>query len=462
MLKQLLLLGHSMLFSVLLSYGQQKPNPISLQQLLQLVKRHAPSLQTDAASLAIKEEQIKKTANNRSPDLELSYQADLGSNNNVAGPYFGFGIVPTNNRGVRENNQYRPVSSNLGIAAFQWEFSNFGAYNAQKALAQGDLTVETNKFMQAQFDLQSFAIYSYLQLLKFNDLLTIQQRSIERNAEIHRSILALAKSGVRAGVDTSMAEAELSRAHLQRIALANQEKQLKIRIAAVSGLQPEQVIPDTAAEHTLFQRVNDISLNLQAKNQHPLINYYQSIVDNQRLKEDWVRKSYRPKLFLSAALWGRASSIDSQDQFLTLYQGIGMQRGNYLVGIGINYNLFDRRRQKLDLAVTKQQTTHAARKLEEEQVNLKTNILQAKAEVDASEERLEEIPRQVKAANAAYRQKFSLYKNGLTDIVELNVAQNMLYRAEIDYVTAKYNYYLSLFHLVIAQNNVDPFLHLFN
>ncbi|MEH6305487.1 TolC family protein [Olivibacter sp. CPCC 100613] len=462
MLKQLLLLGHSMLFSVLLSYGQQKPNPISLQQLLQLVKRHAPSLQTDAASLAIKEEQIKKTANNRSPDLELSYQADLGSNNNVAGPYFGFGIVPTNNRGVRENNQYRPVSSNLGIAAFQWEFSNFGAYNAQKALAQGDLTVETNKFMQAQFDLQSFAIYSYLQLLKFNDLLTIQQRSIERNAEIHRSILALAKSGVRAGVDTCMAEAELSRARLQRIALANQEKQLKIRIAAVSGLQPEQVIPDTAAEHTLFQRVNDISLNLQAKNQHPLINYYQSIVDNQRLKEDWVRKSYRPKLFLSAALWGRASSIDSQDQFLTLYQGIGMQRGNYLVGIGINYNLFDRRRQKLDLAVTKQQTTHAARKLEEEQVNLKTNILQAKAEVDASEERLEEIPRQVKAANAAYRQKFSLYKNGLTDIVELNVAQNMLYRAEIDYVTAKYNYYLSLFHLVIAQNNVDPFLHLFN
>jgi len=462
MLKHFSLLGYSMLCSILLCYGQEKPAPITLHQLLQLVKQHAPSLQTDAATLAIRESQIKKTANNRSPDLHLSYQTDLGSNNNVAGPYFGFGIVPTNNRGVRKNNEYHPVSSSLGIAAFQWEFANFGAYKAQRALAEGDLTVEANKFTQAQFDLQSFTIYSYLQLLKLNDLSVIQQRSIERNVEIHRSILALAKSGIRAGVDTSMAEAALSRARLQQIDLKNQENQLKIRIAAVSGLQAQEIIPDTAAEHILFEQITALPSKLQQTNQHPLISYYRSIVDNQKLKENLVRKSYLPKLYLSAALWGRASSVNSVDEFLPLNQGIGMQRSNYLAGIGISYNLFDRRRQKLDLALTERQTVRANKKLAEEQVNMQTNILQAKAEVSASEERLCEIPRQVRAANAAYRQKFSLYKNGLTDIVELNVAQNMFYQAETDYVTAKYNYYLALFHQVIAQNNVDPFLHLFN
>ncbi|MDX3915441.1 MULTISPECIES: TolC family protein [Olivibacter] len=462
MLKHFLLLGYSMLCGILLCYGQENPTPITLHQLLELVRQHAPSLQTDAAALAIRESQIKKTANNRSPDLYLSYQTNLGSNNNVAGPYFGFGIVPTNNRGVRESNNYQPVSSNLGIAAFQWEFANFGAYRAQRAAAEGDLAVEANKFAQAQFDLQSFTIYSYLQLLKLTDLSIIQQRSIERNVEIHRSILALAKSGIRAGVDTSMAEAALSQARLQQIDLKNQENQLKIRIAAVSGLQVQEVIPDTAAEHILFQQVTALPATLQETNQHPLINYYQSIVANQELKEDLVRKSYRPKLFLSAAVWGRASSVNSVDEFLPLNQGIGMQRGNYLVGLGISYNLFDRRRQRLDLALTERQTMRASKKLAEEQVNVQTNILQAKAEVSAAEERLHEIPRQVKAANAAYRQKFSLYKNGLTDIVELNVAQNMLYRAETDYITAKYNYYLALFHQVIAQNNVDPFLQLFN
>jgi outer membrane protein TolC len=259
-----------------------------------------------------------------------------------------------------------------------------------------------------------------------------------------------------------MAEAALPQARLQQIDLKNQENQLKIRIAAVSGLQVQEVIPDTAAEHILFQQVTALPATLQETNQHPLINYYQSIVANQELKEDLVRKSYRPKLFLSAAVWGRASSVNSVDEFLPLNQGIGMQRGNYLVGLGISYNLFDRRRQRLDLALTERQTMRASKKLAEEQVNVQTNILQAKAEVSAAEERLHEIPRQVKAANAAYRQKFSLYKNGLTDIVELNVAQNMLYRAETDYITAKYNYYLALFHQVIAQNNVDPFLQLFN
>ncbi|MGE8301554.1 MAG: TolC family protein, partial [Sphingobacterium paramultivorum] len=127
-----------------------------------------------------------------------------------------------------------------------------------------------------------------------------------------------------------------------------------------------------------------------------------------------------------------------------------------------NYNLFDLRRKKVKLNTQRLMVDEAGQKLQEQQANIAMNIAQSATEVATAERRLKEIPRQTKAANAAYRQKFSLYKNGLIDIVEVNVAQNMLNQAERDYITAKYNYYLALFHQVVAQNNVDGFLQLFN
>ncbi|MGZ3812604.1 MAG: TolC family protein [Mucilaginibacter sp.] len=72
--------------------------------------------------------------------------------------------------------------------------------------------------------------------------------------------------------------------------------------------------------------------------------------------------------------------------------------------------------------------------------------------------RLKEIPNQLKAANDGYRQKLSLYKSGLTDIIELDAALNILYRAETDYVQAKYAYTNALFNQAIIDNKVGTIL----
>ncbi|MEB0248578.1 TolC family protein, partial [Mucilaginibacter sp. 5B2] len=68
----------------------------------------------------------------------------------------------------------------------------------------------------------------------------------------------------------------------------------------------------------------------------------------------------------------------------------------------------------------------------------------------------------LKAANAGYRQKLSLYKSGLTDIIELNAALNILYRAETDYVQAKSAYTNALFQKAVTGNQVSSVLNLLN
>jgi adhesin transport system outer membrane protein len=318
-------------------HAQQSLPPVTLKDLLNSVNQKAPSLLTDSAAITIRQAQAVETQSNWLPNLKLNYQADVGTNNNTAGPYFGFGIIPSNSRGVRTQSNTNAVLTNLGIAALDWEVYNFGAYGAQDKVANSDITVEQNKFAQSKYQLQAYTIGNYLQLLRLQNFLSIQARNIRRNQEIMRSIQSLAKSGVRPGVDTSIAEAELSKARLTYIELDNQLKRVQLQLSAISGMPYPAIVPDTAAEMRMItQTTMPASITVDTIN-HPLINYYKSLFQNSLQKEDLVKKQYNPKILLEAAAWGRGASVDANDKFNSLSSGWGFDRNNYLVGIGISY-----------------------------------------------------------------------------------------------------------------------------
>ena len=441
--------------------AQQSPKTISLRQLLTQVDQKAPSLLTDSAAILIKKAQAVEVKNNWLPNLKLNYQADVGTANNTTGPYFGFGIIPSSSGAIHPTNVTTTMSDNFGIAAFDWEVYNFGAYGAQNKVANSDVDVQQNQFAQNKYNLQAFAIINYLQLLRLQDFVAIQQRNIQRNEEISRSIESLAKSGVRAGVDTSIAEAELSKARLDYIELVNQQKQVQLQLASVSGLPYTTIVADTTAVQKMIGSPQATTGNLDTAN-HPLINYYKSVRQNSLEREDLVRKMYNPKILLEGAAWGRASSVDAAGNYNSLSSGYGLQRENYLVGVGISYNLFDLKRKQLKLSTQRAVTDYADKQLEEQKQLLAITNGQADVEMQTAIQRLQEIPHQLNAAQAGYRQKLSLYRSGLTDIVELDAALNILYRAETDYAQAKYAYTNALFQKAVTGNTVGTVLNLLN
>lgn len=441
------------------AFAQNNP-PITLKALLNRVNEKAPALLADSAAIAVRQAQATEISNNWLPNLKVNYQADVGTNNNTAGPYFGFGIVPSNSSGVRAQSNTSAALVNLGIAALDWEVYNFGAYAAQNRVAGLDVAIEQNQFQRSKYQLETYAIGGYLQLLRLHANMQIQQRNIERNEQISRSIQSLTKSGIRPGVDTSIAEAELSKARLNYIELKDQFKQAQLQLSAISGLPYQGIVPDSLVQARLIQAVIPGLNNADTAN-HPLINYYRAIVQSSREKENLVRKQYNPKIMLEAAAWGRGSSIEN-DRFGALTRGWGFDRDNYLVGVGISYNLFDLRRKQLKLRTQRTATDYAAKTLDEQKSLLALSINQADAALSTAHERLLEIPNQLKAANAGYRQKLSLYKSGLTDIIELNAALNILYRAETDYAQAKSAYIMALFQKAITGNQVSSVLNLLN
>ena len=447
----------ALLLITAMAHAQQSPAPVTLKQLLNSVDQNAPTLLTDSAAIAIRQAQAAETRNNWLPDLTLNYQADIGTSNNVTGPYFGFGIIPSSSGGIHNTNVTTALSDNLGIAALNWEIYNFGKYGAENRVANSDVQVQKNQFAESKYQLQAYTISGYLQLLRLQDFLGIQSRNIERNLEINRSIGSLARSGVRAGVDTSIAEAELSKARLNYIELNNQLKQVQLQLSAVSGMPYQAIVGDTTAETTLIDQPTAYLFPADTAD-HPLINYYRSAYQNSLEREKLVKNLYNPKISLEAAAWGRGSSVDAAGSYNSLSTGYGFDRGNYLVGIGISYNLFDLRRRQLKLRTQKASTDYAYKKLHEQQELLDVSANQANVEMQTALDRLKEIPKQLKAANAGYRQKLSLYKNGLTDIIELDAALNILYRAETDYMQAKYDYANALFQKAITENQVSTVL----
>lgn len=439
-------------------YAQQSP-PVTLKELLNKVDQKAPQLLTDSAAILIRRAQANEVHNNWLPNLKLNYQADIGTSNNTTGPYFGFGIIPSSSGGIHNTSVTTALSDNLGIAALDWEVYNFGKYGAQNQVANSDVTVEQNQFAESKYDLRAFTIGNYLQLLRLQDFMGIQYRDIERTQEILRSIMSLAKSGVRPGVDTSIAQAELSKARLNYIEVNNQYKQVQLQLSALTGYAYQSIVPDTTVELTLIRQPAAYLFPADTSN-HPLINFYKSVYLNDLEREKLVKKMYNPAISLEAAAWDRGSSVNAAGQYNSLSSGYGFQRGNYLVGVGISYNLFDLKRRQLKLRTQKAATDYAFKKLQEQQQLLNVSANQADVEMETALNRLKEIPHQLKAANDGYRQKLSLYKNGLTDIVELDAALNILYRAETDYMQAKYDYSNALFQKAITENQVNSILNL--
>ncbi|TBO41464.1 TolC family protein [Pedobacter kyonggii] len=447
-----------LLYMGLESNAQTSPKPIGIVDLIDHVTAFSPSLAADSAAVDIRAAQLKETAANALPNLRLNYQADLGSNNNVAGPYMAFGIVPSNSRGVRTGSNTQAALTNLGIVSLDWEVYNFGAYKTQNAVAKSELDAERSRFAQRRYQTRAIAIDDYLSLLKLQDMLSIQASNIRRNEQINRSILSLARSGVRPGVDTSIAGAELSKSRLNYIEMDNTYKQVQLNIAAISGLKAQSIVADSTILDRLKSLEVNLSVNLTDSSSHPLLDFYKSNYLSSIEKENLVRKAYNPKVSLQAAAWSRGSSIDANDNFNSLSSGLEWQRENYLVGVGISYNLFDLRRRQLKLRTQKANSNFYLKELEQERLMLSNAALQAGLEISTAHKRLDEIPNQLKAAAAGYRQKLSLYKNGLTDIIELNAALTILYRAETDFVNAKYLYVRALFQKAIATNQVDSLL----
>ncbi|WP_343555013.1 TolC family protein [Sphingobacterium sp.] len=396
------------------------------------------------------------------PNLNIVAQQDYGTVNGQNGPLYGFGGLGVASSGAPLPEQnWNAAFGALYLANVNWDIYTFGRKKERIELAKSDSKRLQADLGQEQFQHKVKIAAAYLNLLASQRLEKNQQMNLDRALVFLNIAATKVKNGILPGVDSTLASAEVSRAKISLNQARENVKEQNNKLTVLMGIPAKDLQIDTVLVQKTPLQLTPLSTNLIASN--PILQFYKSKID---LGEQQLRlsgKEYLPTVTAFGVFQTRGSGFkseytsDLQAYTSNYWQGIRPNRQNYLLGLGINWNLTSIAR--INKKISAQRYTNDA--LREE---YQTAEAQLTAQLDAADVKIQlarksdvEAPRQVSAAQQAYNQKMTMYKNGLATLVDVTQTLYTLNRAETDREIVHINLWQSLLLKAAAAGDFDIF-----
>ncbi|UKT62177.1 TolC family protein [Pedobacter mucosus] len=438
---------------------------LSLKQAVSTALTNYGTIRAKNNYASASKETIKQYKRDYLPNFSLSAQQDYGTINGQNGPQYGFGGLGTASAGPALDTQnWNAAFGALYLANVNWDFFTFGKIRERIKVANAAYQRDQNDFEQEKFQQEIRVSAAYLNLLAAQRLTISQEKNLYRAITFKNTAVIRAKNGLIAGVDSSFAKAEVSSAKIALTKARDLEQEQANRLGVLMGLTSTSYKLDTASITRIpLDLMNDTAI----KSAHPVLKFYKNRFDVSEQQANYLRRLYYPTFSFFGVMQGRGSGFSSgyllnQTAFSSSYvDGINPTRGNYLIGIGVTWNLSTL--LKNHPQVRAQQYISQGLKEEYNLVDqqLHAQLALAEAKLKNALENYNEAPIQVKAASDAYLQKSVLYKNGLTNLVDLTQAIFTLNRAETDRDIAFTNVWQALLLKSAALGNYDIFINEF-
>lgn len=451
---------YTVLLMLLLAYAVASAQTLRLQDALSMSLDNYETIKAKKNYLKASEAKIQESQRDYWPELKLSAQQSYGTINAQNGPMYGFGGlgVASTSMPLPENN-WNAAFGSLYLANISWEFFTFGQSKNKIELSKISTQQRATDLEQEKFQHQVKVISAYLNLLAVQRMLVVQQQNIERAEVFLTTVLSLAESGLKPMVDASLAKAEVSNAKIGWLRVQDKEIELAKMLSMMIGV-----------EYTKFQLEDYFSKyepstlqKAEVSASHPLLANKQSKIDFSEGQQKLLRSQDMPKLSMFGVIQGRGSGFEHnyvQDNtaFSRKYtDGVGIDRSNYLVGVGVTWsvsNLFRNhskiKNQQYEILALQDEYALLDR-------DLKTQSVMADERISNAKAHKKESPIQVEAALQAYKQHVALYKNGLSNVADLTQAFYALNRAEIDDEIASINVWQALLLKASSTGYLDLF-----
>jgi outer membrane protein TolC len=400
------------------------------------------------------------------PDFIVSAQQDYGTINSNFGAlssYRGFSV--SSSGPVLASQSWSSAFGGLYLANVNWDFFAFGRARERVKLAESQLVLDASDLGQEKFQQQVRVAAAYLNLLAAQRLVVSQQKNLDRATALRVVVVARAKNGLNPGVDSSLANAEVSNARIVLTNAKDYESEQTSQLAQLMGVtapaQPYQT--DTVFVTKIPIGVYDTAG--QVLDNNPLLEYYRQRIGFSEERAKYLHTFSFPTFSLFGIFQGRGSGFDynygdtnpygySHDYFT----GVNPTRSNYIAGIGVTWNLSSPPR--VGKLVEAQRYTSRGLKDEYDLVNqnLADQLILSTAKIKNALANYAEAPLQVKAASDAYLQKSVLYKNGLSNIVDVTEALFEVNRAETNRDIAYTNVWQALLLKAAATGDFALFM----
>jgi len=409
---------------------------------------------------------LTETKNEYLPDLSFSGQQDYGTVNGQFGPSYGLkGLGVASAGPTLANQNWNAGFGALYLANVNWDFFAFGRAVEKVKVQKSVVNRDETDLAQEQFQHQVRVASAYLNLLAAQQLAKAQEDNLKRTIDLQKVVVARVKNGLNPGVDSSQANAEVSNA---RIALTNaqqtvsdQSNQLAIYLGLPhQSFQLDSVFVSKAPINADIQS----SLNLD---NHPLLQYFRNRIGVSDEQAKYINTFNYPTFTFFGVYQGRGSGFGSayaldQSAYTSGYgSGVDPTRFNYLLGIGVTWDFTNLFRVSNSVKAQKFTTEQYRNEYELVSQQLHDQASLAETRIASALKNYREVPVEVKAASDAYVQKYTLYKNGLANIVDLTQALYTLNRAEIDKDIAYNNVWQALLYKSASVGDFGIFINNF-
>jgi outer membrane protein TolC len=452
-----LLLYISVLFISVADAQQQKA--YSLADFADSATHHMPVLLQKQALIDASKAAVTDAKHSFLPSAFIADELNLGTDNSLPGSYLSYGIIPSTSSGLRQSNDYQSAVGNIAIFQSQYELLDFGLKKARIENAKAYTNLTQADLEREKYLLKWRVGKLYFDILKNQFQLAIEKENVTRYEAIYKVIEAVTRSGIKAGADSSLAMAELSKSRITYNQIDGQIRQQQQELSYLSGISVNYFLVDTSQTKNYLNALDILSHNNYADSiNNPLIDYYNKEELLYKQTENLVKKTYLPKVYLNATGWARGSSIDYAGNYKSLSEGLGYQRFNYMFGATFVYDLFNVVHRKDKLAITHYNTVASDYGLQQQQLSLQNVNNQAEEAIRTSVKNLFEIPVQIKSSQDTYNQKTAQYKAGIINLIDLTNASFVVYRAQSDYVQTLSDWLLANLDKAAASGNLDQFI----
>lgn len=444
-------------------FAQQKI--LTLKEAVQNALQNYGTIKAKANYAKASAALVKEAKREYLPNLNVSAQNDFGTVNSQYGPSYGFNGYSVSSSGpILTGQNWNAAFGGLYLANLNWDFFSFGKAKERVKVAQSQQTLDQSDLVQEQFQQEVRVSGAYLNLLASQQLGVSQQNNLKRALALRNVIVARVKSGLNPGVDSSLANAEVSSA---QIALTNAQdvvQQQGNQLAQYTTLVPIDFLLDSSFVSQIPRTLDTVTTFNLSK--HPVLLYYQNRIGISAEREKYYRTFSYPTFSLFNIFQSKGSGFNSYTLNQTLYtqnyfSGVNPTRSNYLLGIGMSWNITSPLR--VHEQVRAQQFTSEGLRNEYELVNqqLSAQLILSKTRIENALRNYREAPVGLKAASDAFQQKTVLYRNGLATIVDVTQALYTLNRAETDRDIAYNNVWQALLYKAAATGDFGIFFNEF-
>jgi outer membrane protein TolC len=435
--------------------AQAEPaGPLTLNDAVQLALKSYPAIKASRASVQAAEEGIGVARTAYLPRLDLLWQENRATHNNVFGLLLPQAIIPPLTGPVLGTRSFDTVWGSAAGAVLSWDAIDFGQRRAAVDAARAQTSLAKAQSDLTHLEVAAAAADAFLTVLAADEGVRAARANIDRLQVFADAVRTLVTNQLRPGADASRAAAEL--------AVARNQLSQAVQTADVARATLAYTVGAAGASISLVPlRLDDLPPLTENSapdvKAHPAAQAESAAIEAIKARARGLDRAYRPRVSLQSVFAARGSGAEVPGE-PSFGNGLWLQVPNWAAAASITFPTFDVFSINAKKRVEAQNELAETARYEQTIQNLTTQGAKARALMTAAVEIARNTPIERQAATEAESRARARYQSGLANVTEVAEAQRLLAQAEADTAVARLGVWRALLAAAQVRGDLTPFL----